>query len=383
MSREQLLVPGFDVTSESPITPARIKQSVTGAYPYTNIGFIQRKDTAPDIVNTPELANFLWVETSGGTPTGTIRYYDGVAWQDILSQDGANILDATITIAKFAVGAADPFDLIQVNSDASGFQFISPASLFGAGTLPITALDVDGNTAGYAIITVGGVATWVALNGTYVINLLSDNTVPINKLIRGTALQYLRVNAAGTALEWATLSTGLPTITAGTAGKVVAVNSGETAYELKNVDDYDIDVAQITGGTVSNTLRWRSGAVFEGKISSTLTLDPAPSAAGPTLVGAHGLGAKPQRLVGQLVCDDAGGDAGYAQNDVIPLTAVTSSVASIDLPLYTLKATGTNVYVVTAATAGGTLKIVNGTTGAFDVITPSKWKIEVIAEIIN
>lgn len=99
-----------------------------------------------------------------------------------------------------------------------------------------------------------------------------------------------------------------------------------------------------------------------------------PSAAGYANATslAHGLTAKPKIVCVQLTCTDAGGDAGYAQNDVIGIDAVAFDTGASDYaPHYVVFAEAADIKVVAPS---GTAYIANKTTGADATFTPSKWK---------
>lgn len=99
-----------------------------------------------------------------------------------------------------------------------------------------------------------------------------------------------------------------------------------------------------------------------------------PSAAGyaNATSNAHGLGSKPKIVVVQLICTDAGGDAGYAQNDVIGIDAVAFDTGASDYaPHYVVFSEAADIKVCAPT---GTAYIAHKSTGADATFTPSKWK---------
>ena len=119
----------------------------------------------------------------------------------------------------------------------------------------------------------------------------------------------------------------------------------------------------------------KSGEAVEFTWSSTLKWVSAE----------HNLGAVPELVVWKLVCTDAGGDAGYAQNDEIDLAGVHAfnTVSGNDVWYATFvpwqNSTRFGVAIL-QNTPGGDLpdptqNAANKTTGAFSALTQSKWKL--------
>lgn len=98
-----------------------------------------------------------------------------------------------------------------------------------------------------------------------------------------------------------------------------------------------------------------------------------PSAAGYANATslAHGLGAKPRIVDVQLICTDAGGDAGYAQNDVIQIGCVYFDPGTSAQPLFVVHREDADIKVSMPTGVG---HIMNKTTGVDTTFTPSKWK---------
>ncbi|HRS29503.1 MAG TPA: hypothetical protein P5255_14695 [Phycisphaerae bacterium] len=114
--------------------------------------------------------------------------------------------------------------------------------------------------------------------------------------------------------------------------------------------------------------------------SSELTLT-----AGVALGVAHGLGTAPGRVWAMLKCTDAGGDAGYAQNDLVPAHYLLyGSTASAAAPAIVPFANATQIKVAIAPmTTTSYLHILSGTspgTSLYVNLTASKWKLIVYAE---
>lgn len=84
------------------------------------------------------------------------------------------------------------------------------------------------------------------------------------------------------------------------------------------------------------------------------------------------LGAAPGIVTCWIRCTDAGGDAGYSQNDQVLLAAVHWDVGASDFNLpYTVQVDGEDVRVIQPA--GSSPKIADKATGADSVFDPTKW----------
>lgn len=86
---------------------------------------------------------------------------------------------------------------------------------------------------------------------------------------------------------------------------------------------------------------------------------------------AHGLGTKPRFVDVQLICTDAGGDAGYAQNDVIQIGCVYFDTGTSAQPMFVVHREAADIKVSMPAGVG---HVMHKTTGADTTITTTKWK---------
>lgn len=105
----------------------------------------------------------------------------------------------------------------------------------------------------------------------------------------------------------------------------------------------------------------------------------------------HNLGAVPDLVVWKLICTDAGGDAGYAQNDEVDISAVHTfdfnGGNDVWMQTFAPWANSTTFGVsITMSIPGGispSFSIANKTTGEqVPVMVPSKWKLQGRAYII-
>lgn len=117
-----------------------------------------------------------------------------------------------------------------------------------------------------------------------------------------------------------------------------AVNPGGTNPVLSKVTfaDFFTNWFQLPDGTVTNTdtlLVWSTGTNansqatnFPSKVKMSSLIQkfftngiPVIAGTGLSAQGLHGLGGNPQLVRWSLICTNATGDGGYAQNDVVPL----------------------------------------------------------------
>lgn len=94
---------------------------------------------------------------------------------------------------------------------------------------------------------------------------------------------------------------------------------------------------------------------------------------------AHGLGAVPRHVTLWVVCTDAGGDAGYAQNDKVMVTVVSSSSAASRFN--SVYVDSTNVYVRFSDQTNAFI-VANKSTGVAGALTDAKWQLYVEASLI-
>jgi len=128
-------------------------------------------------------------------------------------------------------------------------------------------------------------------------------------------------------------------------------------------------------GRVTSIVTSGTGARTSSTIESTENGLPSSGGLASALVVAHGLAGRPAHVAVWLKCVDAAGDAGWDQNDVVRIEAVSWDTGGTDHnPHYLVVADPTNIRVIQPASVGATGIIPNKSTGADDVFTPSKWR---------
>lgn len=346
-------------------TPGELEAQVSTALPGTYIGFVWYSTTAPDVITYPELKRFIWADLSGARIVHRHWNNATLSWETELPADASitnDMLVGGITLNKISLtGSTIGYVLRNV---AGVLVWDDPTNLFTAGTfqvadtaikLPASAgtwvLHSDGTTTGWTTFSTLFAAETVALNRisttgsaekkalsylsgalgyNTVESLLTDNSTPITKLAPGGALNIPRTNAANNALEWVDATT---LVSAGKAG---------------------------------------IGSTF----TSALVAIPAAAAAITPI--AHSMAGVPFHYEWYLVCNDAAGDAGFAQNDEVKLSSAFGRAGAADDrgPEFSEWADATNLYL-RRNSDGFTINVFHKTTGVpTDIVDETKWRLK-------
>ncbi len=205
MADQSYLDPGMDLVAEPCITKSNVQQAIALAQPKAAFGFVVQGQSAPDVITYPVLARFLWVELNASDiPTGNLFYYDGTTWTLLSVLNPNNIINGSITLTKLSVSGGAPYDIIQINAAATGLIFTSIVNAITNGSLPLAKLVGTGDVLNnYIFAGISGVNQFIQI--TTIPGLLSDNSIPIMKLVRGGESAYgllLTTSADGTLISW-------------------------------------------------------------------------------------------------------------------------------------------------------------------------------------
>jgi hypothetical protein len=220
-------------------------------------------------------------------------------------------------------------------------------SLYTPGNPVVTGTTISSTWANNTLQDIGtGLSTCVLKDGTQTITAnIPMSGFKFTGLGAGTASgnsiryeQVLGVVTTAGDLIYASAAGTLARLAIGTAGQRLVVNSGATAPA------------------------W--GNVFT---SAAQTITAAGS-----LTLAHGLGATPNLVEAILTCTDAGGEAGYAQNDQVFVSIDSQDVANNRGLSVVPDATNLNIRFGSGA---NTFNVVNKSGGGGNSITNSKWTI--------
>ena len=402
--RYLVIVEGYDPSS-NPSTPtnAELLQMVRQSQFADDVGGIILSDTTPDVALYPILARFRWAKTTSGVLDGLFYYHDGSSW--VIERPAPGTVDAdsimphTITIDKLAADG-DPFDIIRINSGGNEFEFISIIDAIAAGSLTADKLE---NAAGqYYVLMSNSGGAFEAKTAAYVLAALINGGT-LSTTINSTADVVSFRNAADgnaykiTIADFAKeLIRQLTELTTTAAGDFVAVQDVSDSNIVKKVQIQNLLVdTGITANTYNNLTSVTVNA--KGQVTAISTTGapyrPTATASLPTLAGYAngvtidtGLGAIPAVVCAWLVCTDAGGDAGWAQNDRIPLDWVVfdttaSTYFNGHYGLIPKLGTDAGKLLLIQPDAGGPTLVPNKTTGNDATFTSSKWGIIVNASL--
>jgi len=273
---------------------------------------------------------------------------------------------------------------------------------------------------------------------------LADGAVTVAKIAPSTATYILRTNGAGTAVEFAALSTilsagsvplsalsvtggsttnkflttngtsnswgplsatdvnnacaggglGIDCLDFSTARYVLRTNSGATATEYVAptaiFNDGELPLTKISPGSGNaNKIAYVNTA---GTAMEFRTAPSVPSvaqytsaslsipAAGATVTATHGMASRPVMWSAEFVCTTT--DAGYAVGDAVDHRAVFGESSGIQYAAYAATVNATQFSIV-GATGFATINISNKSTGAYAVFTPANWALVFKGQIIT
>lgn len=348
-------IPGTVINS-----PGELDAMVSGGQPGVAHGMTYRGATTPDIATYSIYENFLWIDTSG--PRIIRRHYNTAtfAWDAELPADGSitgdMIADNTITLAKLYATPGLGGYVLRLNGASTAVVWDAPANLFGADEFPIVNLEysavgsyvlssngttnswatvisliADGSIAFTKLSTTGAVERKVlayysaALGYQYVETLLRDNTTPINKLELGSPNALVSVNAAGTSMEYRTIS------------------------QLITLLGAQLRPAQSTPEAVP--------------------------AAGSSVSVNHGLGSTPSYVEWRLICITA--EFGFVKDQEVPISQIYTSATGNESPSFNWGSDSATLTCTRNNYNSAALLCARLDTGAQCTLTATNWNIKV------
>lgn len=438
-----VLTAGFDPTI-APGTPtnSQLLQMVQAAHVASGIGVIYWGASAPSLVTYPDAATALWGKLDGsGDPTGEFFYWDGVAtWEafTITELDGSKLIDGTVTADKFSIAGASAGDIFYF--DGTSWTLAAIVASITDNTIPIAKLVKPTSGSKQVLYYNGSTLQWYNLTGTDIIALLSDKSIPVAKLAVGGARYVLRTKSDLSTVEYVapsgifndyelsplaiatdtsalSIATGVITLDAeageGGPGFAVTLTANITDFNVTNLQSgrevfailtqdgtggrtvvWDAAIEWLNGVTppvasaagavtvvrflcLNNTVYGQLAAADRSNIyeSAQITISDLTTGT-PYTSFAHGLGATPRYREWSLKCTDAGGDVGYAQNDLVGIDFVYDNALN---NVFTGWSNAISIGV-TRVTNGGSfsasINIPNRTTGAYNTaIDDTKWKL--------
>jgi hypothetical protein len=364
MSEHKDLQSVVDVSADSSVSTSELAQAINGLVPLSFIGLVYCSETRPDITNNPRLIRYIWLDIADPDIPVFRRYTEdrvvlvdhNDSWDEIGVADAGIVYAVSIlnsTGAKkialkhnASADAAKSLYICRIDVAGQYMEVVSLADILTVNSVPLSALDKAGAADGEYLKFTGGALSFEPLNGS------SLSNVPIGSLSLGTPLYILRINAGGTSAEW------------------VATNAF--------LQDGDVTIAKIAAGAaaalqvirrnVGNTA-WEYATPVISKESAVLDGSALSVRAGTRFNIAHTLGVVPKIVRLVLVCNDAAGDAGYAQNDEVEIHGFASDASQI--PICALN--GLDATNVTITSNSAAQMVLHKTTGTITAITETRW----------
>lgn len=195
----QFLVPGINTEAPGCITRAMLDQLVRAAVFYADggVGGVIVAENAPNVVTTPGLARFIWLESDAAlVPTGDFYYYNGSSWQSLSIVDGEKIQDGSIPIDKLSIVGTDPFDILQINAAGTALEWTQLILAIQNGSLTLDKL-VSPGAGNFLLSSLGAVTQWETIDD--IMDLVSTGGIPLTKLEAASHLtnKYIILSGAG------------------------------------------------------------------------------------------------------------------------------------------------------------------------------------------
>lgn len=378
--------PGLDPTAlSSCITTEQLLQMFQAAFfgesEEGSTGAVTWSQNAPDVSTYPQEVRQLWMELDvNNDPTGNIYYYKQGSWELLFTFSGANIIDGTLPLSKLSLTGSAALYIIQVNGAGTALTWTSVPNAIQNGSLALTKLTAAGAGTFFPLSTNGSIA-WTATSdfNTYITGLA------VNKLAPSATNGWI-LKTVGGVVVWAAPDTvsSLPAFSVADALKLLRVKSDGSAAEWVAVTSVTgLSISQFTAGSDGQVVRTRGGAAaWESSFYFTPVASQAaiPAVGATSVLFAHGLATEPLNFNVFLKCTDAGGDAGHALNDLVPVLAVMQDTGADHAAPFSFWADATNVGVVRGTAFGSaTLYVANKTTGVSTAITNTKWRLVAFA----
>lgn len=389
---DSVLVPGANITPTFGAAASVIEQAIMLATPNEYRGMVIRDNTPPLVTGEPPSypANWysfqirsLWINDNGEA-----HFHNGTTWEYIRARPAFNsvtndmIEDGSLMIGKLSSFGGGLNQLIRVRA-AGGFEYVDAINTISPDTLPVDRLAGPATAVVSVLQSVSSVKSWVTFNSAFITGALSDNSVPVNKLVRGSALQVPMVAADGNSVVWNAVLSGIPdgAINLGklatsvgdagkflkydAAGKVVPADAGVvgTNAALANGDKI---VAITTAGTTKNA---PFGKYDSGLIAFTGVANYRAN---------HSLGVTPSLAQAWLECVTP--EHGYVAGDRVAIYGFDWQSGNDQRPhfQFMVNATEWSVTVIDNDLTLSTMLIYDKGSGHEHFITIANWRLRVI-----
>ena len=386
--------PGAVLSPTFGAAASAIEQAIMLATPNQYRGMVIRDNTPPQVTGEPVGYPTNWyafqIRSIWVNDQGEAYFHDGTTWEYIRCRPAFNsitndmIENGSLMLVKLSSFGGATNQLIRVRA-AGGFEYVDAINTIAPNTLPVDRVVSPSTPAVSLLQSISGVKSWVTFDSPFITGALSNNSVAIDKLVRGSALQVPMVAADGNSVTWNAVIAGIPDGAVGlaklatsvgdagkflkydSAGKVIPADAGVvgTNAALANSDKI---VAITTAGTTKN-------APF-GKYESGLVALVAGTA---TYEGTHGLGGIPAISQAYLECTTD--EHGYVAGDRVDVSNIVWEAGGDQRPAFQLSVNSTKWTLVLVSNAVAVLTnifIYVRSTGAPQAINPNRWRLRVI-----
>lgn len=332
----------------------------------------------------------LWYNPGTGHLYG---YRTGLGWDTIKLTAGAittdEIANKAVTVQKINPGSS--LWILRTNTAATAAEWAPLSTVLGSQTVNISSLIASLSPNSYYLRCDGSTKTWATLAGTDVVNSLALKQIPVNRLAVGTdPRMVLRTNATLSSAEWIAptdifvdgeLNINKLSHSIGKANTFIKVNAAGNAIEYGTLGDGLIynGALRVTCPilkAVSGTVTSPGGLSIEE--SGELSL---PSSSGNsvnfTFTGT------PMRFEAYLKCTTSDAStSGYVVGDVVSFDSFTSQTDGSSAPIGAVYSTGSAVSFISSV-ASSSYCTTHKTSGARVAITHDHWRLILKAVVLS
>lgn len=370
MAVENDILTGLDISSLTSVQQSQVLQMINQAAPLVNKGLIIYQSSAvaaPDVVNNPRYARYIWLDTVTNPPTPKI--YDGAAWQSLIVGAGSIVNSmisavAAIAITKLAFGTARY--IVRTNAAGNAVEYVNPNAIFTNDDVPLSAIN---STAAPALVK-----SYLQRNATT--GITSFQQVAFADFAAGDLL-------------------GVTKIASGVNGQVLGTVTGAAAWaDLATlIQPNSIGADKLTGAAAAYQVIRRNsvnGANEWGSIpfNRQATVDDSqgldislPEGSSNVRDIPHGLAARPVFVWGVLKCitDDLNYVA--ANGDEVPFHQLYDNTAANQggRPCIGIFWDAVNIRFMGSNVGAGLRVTFNKTSGAVAAITQARWRLRAFA----
>lgn len=203
--------PGAVLSPTFGAAASAIEQAIMLATPNQYRGMVIRDNTPPQVTGEPSGYPTNWyafqIRSIWVNDQGEAYFHDGTTWEYIRCRPAFNsitndmIEDGSLMLVKLSSFGGATNQLIRVRA-AGGFEYVDAINTIAPNTLPIDRVVSPSTPAVSLLQSISGVKSWVTFDSPFITGALSNNSVPIDKLVRGSALQVPMVAADGNSVTW-------------------------------------------------------------------------------------------------------------------------------------------------------------------------------------